>query len=286
MMKVRTILQAEGGEQETRSCRGLLRLASGRCAWRTPPYAPERTFSPSWMMRTSHARLSESSQLSVPFAAHWRNHRAACPVAGVLRAVHLWNGPAARICREGEPRVATNVFSRDMNVDVPLAGSRRIEVLANGLPLWQGAQVAVDTTFVSPVSRDGSARASAVSGRGRRRVQSCWRLIAAGWSCWVVVLAPSWRISSAEWLPQRRAQRSSNCHWIWRTSAMARNRPWWRTRATFSTCRPAACPPAHDMATNCGATLVDIPSCRRKGPTGKKKPKTVAKLASTRLPRL
>ena len=34
-----------------------------------------------------------------------------------------------------------------------------LEVLANGLSLWQGAQVAVNTTFVSPVSRNGSARA-------------------------------------------------------------------------------------------------------------------------------
>ena len=61
-------------------------------------------------------------------------------------------------------------FLRDMNVDVPLADSRRIEVLANGLPLWQGAQVAVDTTCVSPVSRDGSARAGAdrVPGKPRR----------------------------------------------------------------------------------------------------------------------
>ena len=40
-----------------------------------------------------------------------------------------------------------------MNVDVPLADSRRIE-RANGLPL-------VDATFVSPVGRDGTARAGA-----------------------------------------------------------------------------------------------------------------------------
>ena len=46
---------------------------------------------------------------------------------------------AARVCREAGARVATNVFLRDMNVDVPLADGRRIEVLANGLPLWQGA---------------------------------------------------------------------------------------------------------------------------------------------------
>ena len=51
---------------------------------------------------------------------------------------------------------------------------------------------------------------------------------------------------------------SWNCHWIWRTIAMARNRPWqtcWRTRATPSTCRPAACPPAHEAATDCSTTL-------------------------------
>ena len=56
---------------------------------------------------------------------------------------------AVRVCREAGARVATNVLLRDMNVDVPLANGRRIEVLANGLALWQGAQAAVDTTLVS-----------------------------------------------------------------------------------------------------------------------------------------
>ena len=60
--------------RETRSCRRFLRLTfTERCARHTPPYARERTCSPFWMTRTSHARLNESSQLSVPFAAHWRN---------------------------------------------------------------------------------------------------------------------------------------------------------------------------------------------------------------------
>ena len=56
-----------------------------------------------------------------------------------------------------------------MNVDVPLADSRRIEVLANGIPLWQGAQVAVDTTCVSPVSRDGFGKAAADAARRKRQ---------------------------------------------------------------------------------------------------------------------
>ena len=52
---------------------------------------------------------------------------------------------------------------RDLNLDAPGTDGRRIEVVANGLPLWQGAQVAVDATIVSPVRRDGSARPGADS---------------------------------------------------------------------------------------------------------------------------
>ena len=42
-----------------------------------------------------------------------------------------------------------------MNIDVPVHDARRIEVVCNGLPLWHGAQLAVDATLVSPVTRDG-----------------------------------------------------------------------------------------------------------------------------------
>ena len=42
-----------------------------------------------------------------------------------------------------------------MNLDVPIHDARRIEVVCNGLPLWHGAQLAVDATLVSPFSRDG-----------------------------------------------------------------------------------------------------------------------------------
>ena len=39
--------------------------------------------------------------------------------------------------------------------DVPVADDRRIEVVANGLPLWHGAQLALDATLVSPLTRAG-----------------------------------------------------------------------------------------------------------------------------------
>ena len=44
-----------------------------------------------------------------------------------------------------------------MNIDVPVADARRIEVVANGLPLWHGSQLALDATIVSPVTRSGEA---------------------------------------------------------------------------------------------------------------------------------
>ena len=67
----------------------------------------------------------------------------------------------ARVCREAGSRVSTNVFLRDMNIDDAVADARQIEVVANGLPMWNGAQVAIDTTMVSPVTANGMARPSA-----------------------------------------------------------------------------------------------------------------------------
>ena len=47
----------------------------------------------------------------------------------------------------------------DLNIDhVDTQDDRRIEVIANGLPLWGGAQLAVDTTLVSPLTRAGHPR--------------------------------------------------------------------------------------------------------------------------------
>ena len=46
--------------------------------------------------------------------------------------------------------MATNLFVRNMDLGVPRAGdNRRLEVVVDGLPLFGGAQLAVDTTLVS-----------------------------------------------------------------------------------------------------------------------------------------
>ena len=70
---------------------------------------------------------------------------------------------AAQVCTEAGARVSTNQFVRDLNLGEfnGLLG-RRLEVIA----LWRGAQFAIDTTLVSPLHRDGTARRGAADRNG------------------------------------------------------------------------------------------------------------------------
>ena len=66
---------------------------------------------------------------------------------------------AAHICREAGARVSTNIRVQDLDL---LPGGqlddRRLGVVVDGLPLFHGAQLAIDTTLVSPVRADGAPR--------------------------------------------------------------------------------------------------------------------------------
>ena len=124
------------------------------------------------------------------------DHRAACSNAGVLgpRGFPL-EKIAAKICREAGARVAENVFLRDLNLDAHPLDGRRLEVVANGLPLWHGAQIAIDTTLVSPVRRDGLPRPRAAVTPGvaladaRRSKENTYPELLAASRCRLAVLA-------------------------------------------------------------------------------------------------
>ena len=73
---------------------------------------------------------------------------------------------AARICREAGGRVRTNMLVRDMDLDVPIADARRLEVVVDGLPLQGGAQLPVDTTLVCALHADGRPRLGAAKHDG------------------------------------------------------------------------------------------------------------------------
>ena len=71
-----------------------------------------------------------------------------------------------------------------------------VEVVADGLTLWQGAQLATDTTLVSPLRRDGSARPRAADHNGaaldearRRKERTHPELSGDGGRACLVVLA-------------------------------------------------------------------------------------------------
>ena len=84
------------------------------------------------------------------------HHRAACSRAGVLgsRGFSL-ESAAARVCREAGARVSTNLFVRDLDLPIANHDARRLEVVADGLPLFE---LAIDTTLVSSVQADGRPR--------------------------------------------------------------------------------------------------------------------------------
>ena len=76
------------------------------------------------------------------------HHRAVCSRTGALGRGFALESALARVCREASGRVATNLFVRNMDLGVTRAGdNRRLEVVVDGLPLFGGAQLAVDTTL-------------------------------------------------------------------------------------------------------------------------------------------
>ena len=76
--------------------------------------------------------------------------RAACPRTGRLkrRATPI-ERMVARIFWEAGAQVRYNAYFRDTNIEVSTMDELRVEVLAQDLPCFGGAQLAVDVTLVS-----------------------------------------------------------------------------------------------------------------------------------------
>ena len=93
--------------------------------------------------------------------------------------------------------MATNMFVRNMDLGAPnAADNRRLEVVVDGLPLFGGVQLAVDTILVSAVQGDGVPRRGAkirdgvaLASARRKKARTCPELVAAGARARLVVLA-------------------------------------------------------------------------------------------------
>ena len=101
----------------------------------------------------------------------------------------------ARVCREAGALVRFNVKLRDMNVTVPVDDDRAIEVLASGLPMRHGAQLAIDITLRSATSANGLPRRNAAHRDGavltqaRADKEAKYAELEAGNRCFLVVIA-------------------------------------------------------------------------------------------------
>ena len=94
----------------------------------------------------------------------------------------------ARICREAGGRVATSSLERDLDLPVPPNDGRRLEVVVDGLPIYGKAQQALDTTLVSALHCDGSARrgAAARDGVALAEARRCKQAGVRGW--WLLLV--------------------------------------------------------------------------------------------------
>ena len=96
---------------------------------------------------------------------------------------------AAQVCREGGARVSTNFYVRDMDLAVFNAlDSRRLEVVADGLTLFGGAQPPKTQLSSGPCTEMGppEERCTRQYGAGRSAHTRNWQETKGGpvWWCW------------------------------------------------------------------------------------------------------
>ena len=101
----------------------------------------------------------------------------------------------ARVCREAGATARCNAKLCDMNLAVAANDDRAIEVLASGLPLFFGAQLAVDITVRCALAADGTAQPGAarvdgaVCTRAREDKERTYSELLRGDRCRLVVVA-------------------------------------------------------------------------------------------------
>ena len=127
------------------------------------------------------------------------HHRERCAQAGLLgRRGYGLKCVAAQVCREAGKWVSMNVMMRDFDIPGPHAAidGRGLEVIVDGLPLFDGAHLALDTTMVSPIHRDGRAKRGTSARNGvvlqdarRKKDRTYQELNGAGGRARLVVLA-------------------------------------------------------------------------------------------------
>ena len=147
----------------------------------------------------------------------------------------------ARVCREAGGGVMTNMLVRELDLAPGLntTDGRRLEVIAVGLSLFQGAQLAIDTTLVSALRADGTPRPRAATTPGaaladaRSRKETTYpELVGEGSRAKLVVLAAEvggrWSAETAQFLGALAASKARSAPEIMQASVAHAWRHRWR----------------------------------------------------------
>ena len=120
----------------------------------------------SWPSRVVRILLLRRLRLPLPFTARscvWQSPRQLGPPSlGLLSCWDLWTKgfSSGDCCGPHLPRSRwKGADQRFAELDLGVGGvldNSRLEVVVDGLPLFNGAQLAVDTTLVSPIRHDGT----------------------------------------------------------------------------------------------------------------------------------
>ena len=145
----------------------------------------------------------------------------------------------ARVCREAGATVRCNAKLRDMDLAISAHDERAIEVLATGLPLFFGAQLAVDITLRCALASDGTAQPGAarvdgaVCSRAREDKERKYSELLRADRCRLVVVALEtggrWSEESLQFVESLAGARARDApHALYHSAALAWRRRWAR----------------------------------------------------------
>ena len=173
-----------------------------------------------WHPLPPSSRFCRCGFLLDPLDHHW----AACGGAGVLgRRAFALESATARVCREAGARVTTNAMVRDLGlVPQERVDDRRLEVVADGLPLFPGAQTCRGHDCGRAIERDGTHQpgnvgvdAAALVRARRRKERVCPELTGRHGRARLVVLAcepGGWWSSETQCFLRQAAKKAKTRH--------------------------------------------------------------------------
>ena len=211
------------------------------------------------------------SQPLAPAGVAWRPRGPPC-IMPPLRLAAAQSHPARKTRRTHVPRSRSDGQHQRLPARLEWDDNQddhRIEVIANGLPLWGGAQLAVDTTLVSALDSSGQPRRQQRSTTGaalriaRRAKERTYPELLRAERCRLVVLGIElggrWSSEAAQFVRMLARSRARSAPHVLRSGATAAYVSRWSALLSFAAARAVAASllslPLGDAANVDGAAL-------------------------------